>query len=201
MFHTLVVVGASLAGGCGPKVASDEDAGDGDSSGAASSTSSTSGPGTSVGTVGSSGTSAGTSGVTGVTTTGPDTVTSVGEVGPASDTCPSGDGCQLDVPAPKFDLGALPGAYECCWDKPCADGLVCDQGGLFCTAYCMNPDTDCPSPPSDDAKPVCVDGGAGIPVCMLDCSAGETCPPGLDCTRWENGPQAICNPWCIVPIG
>jgi len=72
-------------------------------------------------------------------------------------------------------------------DQPCAgSSIVCEVNRTpdgsrihsLCTPFC-NPDP-CPIPATGTAVPLC-DTTANPSTCTLDCSAGQTCPDGMEC--------------------
>lgn len=59
------------------------------------------------------------------------------------------------------------------------DGMTPTQG--VCTETGCTTDADCyDMPATGTAAPICTDVGFG-PICLLDCSSGETCPDGMAC--------------------
>lgn len=65
----------------------------------------------------------------------------------------------------------------------------------FCTAgSCTSPLAQCDATPGGTAVPICLPiqlGDTMDEVCALDCSAGQTCPTGMECRTLAAG--AICS--------
>ena len=104
-------------------------------------------------------------------------------------------GGTTDPTAGTGTTGVVPGdGYGDCANNPEAE--VCQAGEVCLTAGteavcglggCMA-DGDCPVPATGDAAPICQDlSGMGDLFCILDCSAGQTCPDGMICDEGIGG--------------
>jgi hypothetical protein len=129
-----------------------------------------------------------------------------------SDTHGSSTGSIPDDPPDDGSTGAPPDAGEqplsgpwstctsqsdCVDDPPTTGCLTAAQSTVgVCTWECTTPGdaSDCPSAPGETATPTCVAGPAGLSICALDCSNGETCPTSMNCVATDSsaGPVEIC---------
>jgi hypothetical protein len=98
------------------------------------------------------------------------------------------------------DDGNPPGTgmySHCLAPEQCPGGAVnvCmtigDNLAGFCTnSMCTNPAVDCDPSPGGTAEPMCAPttlNNQPAQVCALDCSAGKTCPVGMQCWNLEGG--------------
>lgn len=106
----------------------------------------------------------------------------------AGQTCPDGMSCFADAIC-AWDV--IPGiGFGDCFNNPEADVCLADEICLSygTTAVCMSfgcaVPSDCPeAPPGGTAPVICGDatGDMVAEECMLDCTALQTCPPGMSC--------------------
>jgi hypothetical protein len=98
--------------------------------------------------------------------------------------------------SPPVDEQPEDGMYsECAGVGECIGLTTCVLVGAtgFCSnAGCVDAVMDCVPNPSgtSTAVPLCVDNGAGLQVCALSCSMGQTCPGGMACMPL--GPTMVC---------
>lgn len=106
----------------------------------------------------------------------------------------------------KNDVGGGGGAYPPCAGM-CPPGTTCitadppNDSLDYCAMTCSPPGdpSGCPPPPDGDAVPICIDvadmmGQNTQSYCVLDCSAGQTCPAGMQCIVDSDvhGPITVC---------
>ncbi|MEM7152983.1 MAG: hypothetical protein AAF799_09075 [Myxococcota bacterium] len=106
---------------------------------------------------------------------------------PAAVVLNGGDGSEGRIVAPPTGYGMCTpggGPTECIMGEGClTDDVDTPTFGICVTIGCAV-DADCPAAPgSGTAAALCVDitGDGVAEECVLDCSAGETCPAGMDC--------------------
>lgn len=104
------------------------------------------------------------------------------------ETCPNGMTCFAGFLCAWPGPGAEGTPYGDCLSMPDACGLdgVCLNDGAMptigvCTEEC-NVNGDCSPSPGGNAPVSCEDvTGDGLEECILDCSGGQNCPPGMTC--------------------
>gem|GEM_PF-6536355 len=89
------------------------------------------------------------------------------------------------------DGGSRPPAYAPCDGEPTACRIAVRFGGVsgdgcLCTYYC-EVDSDCPTPATGTARPICQPYGDYIvnghtADCRLPCDANTVCPDGMTCS-------------------
>lgn len=150
---------------------------------------------------GSAGMSAGSVGMSGGSTSGgsgtdsPTDPDDAGSEGPMStsgvepSTSSSDGGVDPTMDAGSSDGGG-PDPYPACGQEgQCPDGSACiglyNQYGsltaMFCGEEGCGAASDCATPASGNAQPVCVGLEGGGSACVLSCERGETCPTGMAC--------------------
>ncbi|MBX7077703.1 MAG: choice-of-anchor J domain-containing protein [Nannocystaceae bacterium] len=107
-----------------------------------------------------------------------------GEMCPDGMICVGNNLCIWEVMAPPPP--EVPGYGDCANnpDETCAMGEQCvdDASGGVCSEPDCTMPSDCPeAPATGDAPVACGDIGLGAASCYLDCSAGQTCPDGMEC--------------------
>jgi hypothetical protein len=97
----------------------------------------------------------------------------------------------------------MSGMYSACLDAAmCVGQTTCftimegvDIVDGFCTtAPCVDPEMDCDPSPGGTSTPVCHEMMVGTrPTmgCALDCSAGKTCPAGMECYTLAMGQLCV----------
>jgi hypothetical protein len=106
-------------------------------------------------------------------------------------TCPDGMACFMDfvcvwtLPLPPgYNPCVIPGT-GCAMGETCIDDGMMDPAYEVCAQDCVDV-SDCTVgvPETGDAPVTCGDpGGAGANACYLDCSMGQICPDGMQCTN------------------
>jgi hypothetical protein len=77
------------------------------------------------------------------------------------------------------------GAADCATPNECVPFGTGQNRRGYCSAPCTN-DGECMAPAGATARPICA---ASLEACSLDCSAGATCPKGMECIDTTPGEQ------------
>jgi len=88
----------------------------------------------------------------------------------------------------------VPGAWDACQNtRDCAMGLSCSSSGGYCAPACSLNMQQCPAAATGTAVPTCESSPFTGTGCVLDCSGGENCPDGMQCSSGGFSSSQTCG--------